>query len=233
MATFTYTVSDGVLSTTATWTIEVRSTGPVVRLESRSFDEPAHGRRRMTVDVTLSEPAAAPVVVTITPMDGSAVNGADFVARPDTLTLRAGQVRATYSFFMLADKVDEPAETFFLQVAAAGAGVAESPVPMSINGTLVNALPVALSGTLVAVRGGTLEIAMDYHDPDGPAPTPDGIVWAEFDDQVLTFLSCGDWTLPYVCTFGVAPGFSGTTIFRYGVTDGIGEAVGTWTIEVR
>lgn len=230
-ATFTYTVSDGARQATAHWTIEVKRDGPVVEIASRMFEEPAHGRRRVTVDIALSEPVAGPVTVTITPQDGSAVNGTDYLAKPDTVRIRAGQTRASYSFFILADKASEPVETFDLRLSAQGATPLLPAVTMFIDRNGPNLAPVVtLEGPLRVTTDERFDIVIDFHDPDGTPLDINNIVNAEWTN--LELLSCGDELIPLACTFIAPEGFVGTASFSVTVSDGILETTAVWTVEV-
>jgi hypothetical protein len=179
----------------------------------------------------MSQPAARPVKVTLTPRDGTAVNGADFVAKPDTVTIRAGQTRATYSFFILADKESEPVESFDLLVAAQGATPLQPAATMLIDRNGPNLAPVVrLEGPLKVTTDEQFEIVIDFHDPDGTPMTLDNLV-----DAVLTnleVLRCGDEFLPYTCTFIAPEGFVGTASLAITVSDGVATTTGIWTVQV-
>lgn len=233
-ATFTYTVNSGGRTATALWTIDVvQDTGPKVRLESATFSEPLHGRTRVTVELLLDQPLSTPVAVTLVPRDGGATNGLDYIAKPAVIEFRPGQTRAVYSFFLLADQTKESVEGFDLVLSAVGAAVVQPEVSMFIDRNGPNDPPVVLSGTLTATSGQSIDVTLDFHDPDGPALTVDAIQSITVTHMEL--IGCNtfsDTGVPLICSFALEPGFVGTATLTYTVTDGIDTAVGEWAIEV-
>lgn len=233
-ATFTYTVNSGGRTATALWTIDVvQDTGPKVRLESATFSEPLHGRTRVTVELLLDQPLSTPVIVTLVPRDGGATSGLDYIAKPAEIEFRPGQTRAFYSFFLLADKTKESVEGFDLVLSAVGATAVQPEVSMFIDRNGPNDPPVVLSGTLTAISGQTIDITLDFYDPDGPALTVDAI--QSITMTHMEFIGCNTFSetgVPLICSFALEPGFVGTATLTYTVTDGIDTAVGEWAIEV-
>lgn len=75
--------------------------------------------------VSLSEPSALPVSVTVSTLDAEAIGGQDFVSEIKSVTIAPGATQQTVEFEILDDSDVEPAERFTLQLV--------SPVNASIS----------------------------------------------------------------------------------------------------
>lgn len=85
----------------------------------RVADAPAAGEGTTAqFTVALSRPSGRNVSVAYTTVDGSAVAGEDYGARAGTVTLAPGATSATVGVPLLDDSVDEPNESFALQLGA-------------------------------------------------------------------------------------------------------------------
>jgi endoglucanase len=70
-----------------------------------------------TFTVRLSAPSGRTVTVGYATADGTATQGADYLAAAGTLTFAPGETQKTVSVTVLADGVTEPSETFFVRLA--------------------------------------------------------------------------------------------------------------------
>jgi hypothetical protein len=134
--------------------------------------------------VSLTAPAAYPITVAYATADGTALAGLDYLPRSGTLTFAPGQTVATVLVPVLADDVDEPDETFALDLSAptsavlgnahaVGTIVDGTPPPELVagdcekvegdGGTSGCAISVALDGTSVQL------VTVDYATADGTA----------------------------------------------------------------
>ena len=139
--------------------------------------------------VTLSEPAFGPVTVDFATADGTAVAGEDYTARQGTLTFAAGETGKTVTVFSRQDAVDEPDETFTLNLSgAAGA----TPADASGEGVILdNDIPTARVGITAAAEGEALEFTVSLSQPSfGPVSvdfaTVDGTALAGADYEAAS-----------------------------------------------
>jgi len=70
-------------------------------------------------EVTLSAPSGLPVTVNFATADGTAAAGSDYVAASGTLAFAPGQTSRTITVSILPDMVEEPDETFTVNLAGA------------------------------------------------------------------------------------------------------------------
>jgi hypothetical protein len=118
---FTYTVSDGVLtSRAATVTIHVK---PTVTINDASVQEGCCSFARLLESsveyvVTLSPAVSFPVNVRLTTRDGTAHAGSDYDPLDSTVTIPAGETspEGTLPVYILGDLDVEPDETFFIDL---------------------------------------------------------------------------------------------------------------------
>ncbi|MEM8854804.1 MAG: Calx-beta domain-containing protein, partial [Pseudomonadota bacterium] len=89
---------------------------PVVSIAGVTASE-ADGVANLTL--TLSEASAAPVTLTLSPTDGTAVAGADFAGGPSTVVIPAGAVTANVAIPLVDDAEEEAQETFTVAITAA------------------------------------------------------------------------------------------------------------------
>ncbi len=114
-----------------------------VRTISISDAPPAPEGFVATFTVALSAPAAAPVTVQFSTANGTAIAGQDYVAVADTLTFNTGEIVKTITVQLIADGIDEPDETFTVNLAnAVGATITDG----SGLGTIAVVQPAGLSG---------------------------------------------------------------------------------------
>lgn len=96
------------------------SVNDVTVTESDSGTVPA------TFTVSLSQPATAPVTVHVATADGSATAPADYAATSGTVTFAPGQTSQTVTVPVNGDTVDEPDETFSVNLSGAvGAAITD------------------------------------------------------------------------------------------------------------
>ncbi len=88
----------------------------------------------VTFAVTLSTPSAEAVTVTVTTSDGTATAPDDYTAKTETLTIAAGDTKASFAVTTLADQLIEIDETFTATLSkASGASIADA----TATGTIV------------------------------------------------------------------------------------------------
>jgi peptidoglycan/xylan/chitin deacetylase (PgdA/CDA1 family) len=94
---------------------------PRLRLGDVTVTEPAEGSVRALVPVTLDRPSSRRVVLELATAPVSA-DASDYVGLVTTLTLEPGSVRLTVPVEVLADTLEEPAETFEVRVRSVSHG---------------------------------------------------------------------------------------------------------------
>jgi hypothetical protein len=94
-----------------------------------------------------------------------------------------------------------------------------------------NQPPFARSGELDAAAGGTVEIPLDYGDPDGD---PVSITDTNLDELAgrLDLVECAAVEPPFTCTFQVAPSVREDLTFLYAVSDGFSSTTASWLVRV-
>jgi hypothetical protein len=110
--------------------------------------------------------------------------------------------------------------------------VAELPWISDVTGLRAgNQAPFARSGELEATPGGTVEIPLDYGDPDGD---PVEITATNLDELagLLDLVACDAVEPPFTCTFQVAPSVREDLTFLYAVSDGLSSATASWLVRV-
>jgi hypothetical protein len=98
-------------------TIENDDALPEITINNVMVIEPAAGTANAIFQVSLSNPVSTPVSVGFATANGTAVEPTDYTAAAGTLTFAAGQTTATISVPVLADTVQEGAETFTVVLA--------------------------------------------------------------------------------------------------------------------
>ena len=83
---------------------------------------PDEGAVSQTVAVFLSSPQSGAVTVTYATANGTATAGADYTAQTGTLTFAAGETVKAISIPILADTLDEDAETIFVNLTGSSSG---------------------------------------------------------------------------------------------------------------
>ncbi|HVE58034.1 MAG TPA: FG-GAP-like repeat-containing protein [Pyrinomonadaceae bacterium] len=89
---------------------------PTVSLFTGVVTEGDTGTVNSTVTVQLSNPTYLPVTLNILTSDGTAVSGRDYVASDTPLTIPAEQQSATTAVQIIGDTINEPNETFNVNV---------------------------------------------------------------------------------------------------------------------
>jgi hypothetical protein len=173
---------------------------PTITIGDVSVPEGNSGTVAATFLISLSAASSQPVTVNYQTVDGSAVAGADYVARTGTLTFAPGTTSQNLVVQVNGDLLAEGDETFFVSLSGpSGALLADSqgqgtildndPLPtLSIGDTTVSE---GQSGTTSAAFAVTLSgasgrpVTVSYQTTDGTATSP-----ADYAAQVgqLTFL---------------------------------------------
>ena len=93
--------------------------GPRLSASRSSVYERDDGTTTLEIVVSLSAPAASPVTVHYRSKDGTATEGADYVAVSGTIVIPPGQTAATVPVVVIGDDEVEGDETFFLVLEGA------------------------------------------------------------------------------------------------------------------
>ena len=119
--------------------------------------------------VTLTNPSAADITLTLTTADGSATAGADYTATSSQVTILAGTTTATGTFNVpiLEDLIDESDETFTVSVLSVDAGTVGSTADTGL-GTITDndgAPDVLIGDATVDEAAGTASFAVTLTNP--------------------------------------------------------------------
>ncbi|MGQ0845323.1 MAG: Calx-beta domain-containing protein [Sporichthyaceae bacterium] len=107
---------------------------PTVSIADATVTEGDSGTTPAAFVVTLSASSAAPVTVSYATANGSAIGGSDYTARTGTVTFDPGATSATISADVLGDTVEEPNETFAVNLTnPSGASIADGAATGTIN----------------------------------------------------------------------------------------------------
>ena len=140
--------------------------------------------------VTLTNPSAADITLTLTTADGSATAGADYTATTSQVTILAGATTATGTFDVpiLEDLLDESDETFTVSVQSVDAGTVGSTADtglgtitdnevfgfsVSVNPTSINEVGGSPTGTVTLDFPRVTDITIDVSSGDTGEATLD------------------------------------------------------------
>lgn len=90
--------------------------------------------------------------------------------------------------------------------------------------------PFATGGEVTAEPGTTVQLLIEFGDPDGDEVAVTGVT---FDEGALTLGECSGALPSLVCAITISATASGDLTFAYEVSDGLETATGVWTIHVR
>jgi hypothetical protein len=119
--TFSYTVTDGALTSTALVTVRVHL--PELSINDVSILEGSVSSKAVTFVITLSERTTQSVLVRFDTLDGTATAGSDYVRTGGTINLAAGMISMPVSVTILADTRVEADETFRVVISSTAAPV--------------------------------------------------------------------------------------------------------------
>ena len=108
---------------------------PTIRVGDVSVTEPTTGVRAATFTLSLSSAAASDITVAVSTADGTAVAPSDYAATSGRLTFPAGTTSHTFEVGINGDLVDEPDETFSVNLADP---IGATTVDRQGTGTVVN-----------------------------------------------------------------------------------------------
>jgi hypothetical protein len=117
--------------------LRVQQFGPKISVGDASVAEGNSGTKTLAFPVTLSEAASAPVTVTFTTANGTAVAGSDYGSRTATVTIPAGSTTGSAPVTVNGDTLKESTEQFTLKLSnptGAGATILDA----SAVGTITN-----------------------------------------------------------------------------------------------
>ena len=185
---FQLTVSDGSQTSTDTVDVTVAGMAPgVLTISDVTVTEGNAGTTNAVFTVTLASPNAQEVTVNFATSDGTATGTQDYTPVSGTLTFAPGATSRTITVPVLGDLLDEPNETFFVNLSGAvnatiadGLGVGtildDDPTPTLVindvsviegNSGTVNAV---FTVTLSAPSGQT--VSVNYATANGTATAP-------------------------------------------------------------
>ena len=126
---------------------------PEISMAGATVTEGGTGTTNAAFTVKLSRAGAAPITVSYTTVDGSAVAGSDYIAASGTLLFSAGQTQKTVNVTVLGDSQVESDEYFGLRLSApSGATLAT----LTANGRILNDdvedVPVAAPGIIEQIQ---------------------------------------------------------------------------------
>jgi hypothetical protein len=91
---------------------------PILSIAPASVQEPTTGVTPLRFTITMSRGSTAPVSVSFTTRNGSALAGSDYLAVAGTVTLRPGQLTTSLAVSVLADSTTESNETLSIRLTA-------------------------------------------------------------------------------------------------------------------
>lgn len=98
---------------------------PSVTINNVTVTEGNTGSVNATFTLTLSSAYSTPITVHYETASGSAAAGSDYVAASGNVTFAAGQTSKTLSIAVLGDRIDEPNETFLVNLTTAEAFIGD------------------------------------------------------------------------------------------------------------
>ena len=156
----------GSTADTGLGTITDNDGAPDVLIGDATVDEAAG---TASFNVTLTNPSAADITLTLTTADGSATAGADYTATSSQVTILAGTTTATGTFNVpiSEDLIDESDETFTVSVLSVDAGTVGSTADTGL-GTITDndgAPDVLIGDATVDEAAGTASFAVTLTNP--------------------------------------------------------------------
>ena len=187
--------------------------GPPLSVYSSSPDEGDTGTTTLMFDAYLPQPSSTPVTFSWATVDGTATAGSDYVTASGTVTIPAGQTRASFSVTVNGDTDIEPDEYLTVAIAnVTGATYAPSslltgtirnddgPPPLYVyssspdegdTGTTTLSFDAELDHASAspvtfswATVDGTATAGSDYVTASGTVTIPAGSTWASFSVTV-------------------------------------------------
>lgn len=157
---------------------------PNITINDVTVTEGNSGTINATFTVTLSAASTSNVTVDFATADGTATAGSDYQSNSGTLTFTPGQTTRTIDVAVIGDTMDEPSETFFVNLTNAANGVIldnqgqgtitdnDAQPTLSINDTSVTegdggTTSATFTVTLSAASGFT--VTVNYATADGTA----------------------------------------------------------------
>jgi hypothetical protein len=202
----------------------------VLTVDSVSHSEGNSGFTNFVFTVT-HIPPLGPATVIYSTSDGTAVAGQDYVATSGTLTFGASDSTKTITVQVVGDLLDEPDETFFVNLTT-GTGATASQSPGV--GTILDddALPGLRIADASASEGQQLNFVVSMFNAGIPGPSGKTVTVA-YHTVDLTGANSAIAGLDYTPTSGVltfAPGVSTQTISVTALDDGLNEATETFQV---
>jgi uncharacterized protein YcfL len=183
---------------TASLSIIDNDTTPTVQFSAANFDV-NEGDGSATVEVAISNPSSQPISVTYATSDNTALNGFDYTAVSNTLTIAPLAVTETFTVPILQDSFDEPNEAITLTLSSPVNASLGAPNPASLT-ILDDDLPPTVqfseAGYNVNEADATATITVTLSAPSGQSvqvnyTTSDGTAEAGLDytsvSDTLTF----------------------------------------------
>jgi len=161
------------------------ATLPSVSVNDVSISEGTGGTK--TLNFTITQDARAKTKVNFTTKDGTAISPDDYVAKKGSVRFAGKKLTRTVSVTIVADALDEPDETFFLELTSAtGATIADGEGVATITDD-DPAPTVSVPATLSVPEGQTGDTT--YASVDVALSAPSGqdvsVVWTTVDGTAL------------------------------------------------
>jgi alpha-tubulin suppressor-like RCC1 family protein len=214
--------------------------GPTVSLGDQSGLERDAVTGSVFVPVYLSEPAAAPVVVSFHTVDGTAVAGQDYTrwgtpSSPRTVTVPAGALQTTINVPVLPDADVEGDESFSVQVSSVAGGDAVVDDD-SGSATIVDTDPTSTTNPAITVSSSTVvegdsgqrRAQFLIHLSRAPE-TPVTVTYATTDG---TAVAGDDYVAKLPGTVVFAPGQVSKTVDVLVNSDDVGGAARSFSLDV-
>jgi hypothetical protein len=99
--------------------------GPLLGINNVELTEGNAGNKPFVFTVLLSESSAAPVTVSYSTRNGSALAGSDYIATSGTLTFAPGELTKQITVDVVGDILAEDIEVFFVDLASASATIGD------------------------------------------------------------------------------------------------------------
>lgn len=170
---------------TALCTINDDDARPTISVNQVSIIEPDTGSTATAnIIVSLSAASGLPVVVKVEPVNGTAVNGLDYLASTVEIVIPAGSIEASYPVTILGDRIHEPEKTLTVKITSVSgepvgsavgsvkiidndpqiqASIADSTIIEGNSGTSDIIFPVNLTAA------SEIPVSFDYYTLDGTA----------------------------------------------------------------
>ena len=199
-----------------------------ISLEDASVVEGDLSVRTVAVRLSVDYPVQEPVIIEYATQSGSAQSGDDFEATSGAMVFALGETEKTIALRVLSDTVDEPNETFFLNlVSAQGAAISDGTAQITIlddDSTSLSVGDIAITEPSAGSMAATFRLTLSSPS-ESPVTvsytTQDGTAVAGMDYQTTT----GNLTLP--------PGTTSANLAVPVLADAVVEPVESFSLQLQ